>query len=100
MTPACLHELYNVPLADEEVTLEPSAVRFGIGGYLHQFSHYRNATAFLEKHRAANYHFSVALVHNGTNLQSPPTNASIEASLDVQEGSAIRTRLLQVDESA
>jgi tripeptidyl-peptidase I len=92
LTPACLRQLYKWDYAG---VAAPSPSRFGIAGFLNEYINYDDVAAFMSTHAPAYanltppYNFTVQLVNNGTNPQSPRWRAGMEASLDVEWAMAL-----------
>ncbi|ORY70518.1 peptidase S8/S53 domain-containing protein [Pseudomassariella vexata] len=93
VTPSCLKTLYNLTTPPPPPLFSPSPVHLGITGFLDQYINAEDVSTFLSKHapdlHAANYSFSVILVNNGTNPQTPLSTAGLEASLDMQYAMAL-----------
>ncbi|KAK3306348.1 tripeptidyl-peptidase-like protein [Chaetomium strumarium] len=90
--PDCIKELYNIRYNPANES-QPSPVRFGVAGFLEQWILYSDVAQFLDTFTPdlslSSYNFSVTLFNNGTNPQTSPRNAGIEASLDVQYAMAL-----------
>ncbi|KAK3290528.1 tripeptidyl-peptidase-like protein [Chaetomium fimeti] len=83
--PSCIKKLYNITYAPDSNT--PSPVRFGVAGFLEQYILHSDVDHFLDTFTPTlppTYNFTVELLHNATNPQDSPSNAGMEASLDVQ----------------
>ncbi|KAH6857092.1 peptidase S8/S53 domain-containing protein [Chaetomium sp. MPI-CAGE-AT-0009] len=88
--PSCIKKLYNITYAPDSNT--PSPVRFGVAGFLEQYIHHSDVDLFLDTFTPTlppTYNFTVSLLHNATNPQSPPSLAGMEASLDIQYALAL-----------
>ncbi|KAK4097863.1 subtilisin-like protein [Parathielavia hyrcaniae] len=83
--PDCIKKLYNITYSPP--SRAPSPVRFGIAGFLEQWILHSDVDLFLDVMAPLlppAYNFTVEFINNATNPQDSPSNAGIEASLDVQ----------------
>ncbi|KAK4121515.1 tripeptidyl-peptidase-like protein [Parathielavia appendiculata] len=83
--PDCIKKLYNMSYTPAAKPASP--VRLGIAGFLEQWILHSDVDLFLDIMAPLlppTYNFTVELINNGTNPQDSPSNAGIEASLDVQ----------------
>lgn len=84
--PECIRKLYNI---NYNVTL-PSPSRVGVAGFLEQYVNYADVANFMDIYAPEltvldpPYNFTIELINNGSNPQSPIWQAGMEASLDVQ----------------
>jgi tripeptidyl-peptidase-1 len=82
--PDCIKDLYNITYTASS----PSPVRFGVAGFLEQWILESDVSIFLDilaPHiPAPDTNFTIELLNNGTNPQTSPFHAGIEASLDIQ----------------
>lgn len=94
VTPECLRKLYSLPSQfDTGKHTGTSKARFGVAGFLEQSVHYDDVSSFMQKYapdiQAKGYNFSVELLANATNPQSPKESAGSEASLDLEYAMAL-----------
>ncbi|KAI1856853.1 uncharacterized protein JN550_013655 [Neoarthrinium moseri] len=94
VTPDCLRKLYGLPNSnDTSYSTGPSPVRFAVAGFLEQYIHYDDVSTFMNKYapgiQTKGYNFSLALLGNATNPQSPNETAGTEASLDLEYAMAL-----------
>lgn len=94
VTPECLRKLYRLPSSNATTpSADPPRTRFAIAGFLEQSAHYDDISAFMQKYAPAihnsGYNFSISLLNNATNPQSPPETAGLEASLDLEYALAL-----------
>ncbi|KAI0127380.1 tripeptidyl-peptidase-like protein [Xylariales sp. AK1849] len=92
--PECLQGMYKVPSPDEGCGKSgTSKARLGVAGFLDQYAHYDDIGSFLQKYApgvaARGYNFTVELLANATNPQSPDNSAGPEASLDLEYAMAL-----------
>jgi tripeptidyl-peptidase-1 len=102
--PDCIKQLYNITYTPPSTP--PSPVRLGIAGFLEQWVLYSDVAEFLGRYApsllgssttttntttpsSAAANFTIEPLNNGTNPQSPPSVAGLEASLDVQYALAL-----------
>ncbi|KAK7932248.1 Tripeptidyl-peptidase sed2 [Apiospora marii] len=95
VTPTCLRALLGLPDPKNQTgcrTREPR-VRYAVAGFLEQTIHYDDVASFLEKYspgiQSTGYNFTVQLLNNATNPQTPAEDAGIEASLDLEYAMAL-----------
>ncbi|KAK8018521.1 tripeptidyl-peptidase sed3 [Apiospora marii] len=95
VTPTCLRALLGLPDPKNQTgcrTREPR-VRYAVAGFLEQTIHYDDVASFLEKYspgiQSKGYNFTVQLLNNATNPQTPAEDAGIEASLDLEYAMAL-----------
>ncbi|KAK9783708.1 putative Peptidase S8/S53 domain-containing protein [Seiridium cardinale] len=89
VTPECLRKLYSLPTSNNTgYPTGRSKTRFGVAGFLDEYIHYDDVSAFMQKYapavHATGYNFTVSLLNNATNPQSPADAAGAEASLDME----------------
>ncbi|KAL1841088.1 hypothetical protein VTJ49DRAFT_7419 [Mycothermus thermophilus] len=89
--PSCIKKLYNITYTPPSRT---SPVRLGVAGFLEQWILHSDVSRFLADNLPLlprSYHTSlnVELINNGINPQDSPSNAGLEASLDVQYAMAL-----------
>ncbi|KAK1229126.1 hypothetical protein PQX77_007831 [Marasmius sp. AFHP31] len=89
VTPACLQALYGIPTAPAT----QSSNRLGVTGFIDQWAQNADLETFLSLLRpdmSSNTSFAVQSVDGGVNNQGP-SNAGIEANLDIQYTVGIAT---------
>ncbi|KAL2267909.1 hypothetical protein VTJ83DRAFT_5186 [Remersonia thermophila] len=84
--PSCIKKLYNITYTPPTRT---SPVRLGVAGFLEQWILHSDVSQFLTDNlplvpRSYRTSLAVELINNATNPQDSPSNAGVEASLDVQ----------------
>ncbi|KAK6082503.1 tripeptidyl peptidase sed3 [Seiridium cupressi] len=89
VTPECLRKLYSLPTSNNTgYSTGKSKSRFGVAGFLDEYIHYDDVSAFMQKYapavHATGYNFTVSLLNNATNPQFPADAAGAEASLDME----------------
>ncbi|KAK8053292.1 hypothetical protein PG996_012593 [Apiospora saccharicola] len=95
VNPTCLRSLLGLPNAKNQTVcqIRESGVRFAVAGFLEQSIHYDDVASFLGKYspeiQSTGYNFTVQLLNNATNPQTPPEEAGIEASLDIENAMAL-----------
>ncbi|KAI0137476.1 tripeptidyl-peptidase-like protein [Xylariales sp. AK1849] len=94
VSPGCLRRLFHLPTLNHTgAHLGTSKVRFGVAGFLDQWAHYDDVSSFMQKYapsiQSTGFNFTVQLVENGTNPQSPKEMAGLEASLDLEYAMAL-----------
>ncbi|KAK8044411.1 hypothetical protein PG993_004435 [Apiospora rasikravindrae] len=93
--PICLRKLLGLPeIKNRTGHHTPEAkVRYAVAGFLEQYAHYDDIASFLQKFapgiHSTGYNFTVQLLNNATNPQSPPEEAGQEASLDLEYAMAL-----------
>ncbi|KAK8131129.1 Tripeptidyl-peptidase sed2 [Apiospora sp. TS-2023a] len=95
VNPTCLRTLLGLPDTKNQTgcQIREPEVRFAVAGFLEQTIHYDDVASFLEKYspeiQSTGYNFTVQLLNNATNPQTPPEEAGIEASLDLEYAMAL-----------
>lgn len=97
VNPTCLRALLGLPDINIKnhtgcPTREPK-FRHAVAGFLGKTLHYDDVTTFLKKYspgiQSTGYNFTVRLLNNATNPQTPAEEAGVEASLDLEYAMAL-----------
>ncbi|KAK4205003.1 putative Tripeptidyl-peptidase precursor [Triangularia verruculosa] len=99
-SPRCIKQLYNITYPPYNPSTAPrSPSNFGVAGFLEQWILHTDVTSFLSQYQPNHlsptatptgpYNFTVELINGGINPQHSPSNAGIEASLDVEYAMAL-----------